>query len=87
MKRILIPGIILLYALFQLLSCTGEAPQIKQVFWQLNISHDPAVDRRGEYLSLFVHVDDGDGIDDIDLHGGVSGPTRAYGQCPDFDLS
>lgn len=55
------------FCFFQFLSCTGEAPEIRQIFWQLNVTHDPVSGRRGEYLSLFIHVDDGDGIDDIDL--------------------
>ena len=47
--------------------CTGEAPEIRQIFWQLNVAHNPISGIRGEYLSFFVHVDDSDGIEDIDL--------------------
>ena len=49
------------------LGCTGQGPEIKQIFWQLNVTHDPLSGDRGEYLSFFVHVDDADGIEDIDL--------------------
>ena len=49
------------------LSCTGEAPEIRQIFWQLNVTYDPTTDATGEYLSLFLHVADSDGIEDIDL--------------------
>ena len=49
------------------LSCTGEAPEIRQIFWQLNLAHDPGVDLKYEALSVFVHVSDADGIEDVDL--------------------
>jgi len=47
--------------------CTGEAPEIRQVFWQLNLAYDPVAGRQYEALSAFVHVADADGIEDVDL--------------------
>ena len=48
-------------------SCTGEAPEVRQLFWQLNLAYDPAIDIKYESLSVFAHVADADGIDDVDL--------------------
>jgi len=48
-------------------SCTGEAPDVRQLFWQLNLAYDPAIDIKYESLSVFAHVADADGIDDVDL--------------------
>jgi hypothetical protein len=47
--------------------CTGEAPEIRQIFWQLNLAFDPVVDLKYEALSMFVHVADADGVEDVDL--------------------
>lgn len=47
--------------------CTGEAPEIRQIFWQLNLAFDPVADLKYEALSVFVHVADADGIEDVDL--------------------
>lgn len=47
--------------------CTGEAPEIRQIFWQLNLAFDPVVNLKYEALSMFVHVADADGIEDVDL--------------------
>lgn len=47
--------------------CTGEAPEIKQLFWQLNLVSDPVADLKYETLSMFVHAADADGIEDVDL--------------------
>ena len=48
-----------------LLSCTGEAPEINQVFWQLNVLLDRSIEQEYERLSLFLHVEDADGFDDL----------------------
>ena len=47
-------------------SCTGSAPVITQVFRQENFRFDPELGRIYRELSLFLHVSDGDGIDDLD---------------------
>ncbi len=59
-------GLIVLIA-FITLACTGEAPEIRQVFWQLNLAHDLTIGEKYESLSVFVHVADADGINDVDL--------------------
>ena len=50
-----------------LLSCTGDPPEIRQVFWQLNAEHDSQTGNREETLSVFINVADADGVDDVDL--------------------
>jgi len=47
--------------------CTGEAPEIRQIFWQLDLAYDPVADLKYETLSVFVHVADDDGVEDVDL--------------------
>ncbi|MBN1686582.1 MAG: hypothetical protein JW852_07990 [Spirochaetales bacterium] len=58
---------LMLLAIPVILACTGEAPEIRQVFWQLNLAFDPRIDLKYETLSVFVHVADADGIEDVDL--------------------
>jgi hypothetical protein len=53
--------------LASLVSCSGEAPEIRQVFWQLNVTQDPSIDLEFEELSVFVNVADADGVEDVDL--------------------
>ena len=59
-----------------LVACAGEAPEIRQVFWQLNANLDPATGTTYESLSLFVNVHDADGVEDVDLEvaGTLSDP-------------
>lgn len=47
-------------------SCSGEPPAILQILWQLNIVLDVESEDVFERLSLFVHVEDGDGIEDVE---------------------
>ncbi len=63
-------GLVVLLTLIPMagfVSCTGEAPEIRQVFWQLNITQDPSTDVEYEALSVFVNVADADGVEDVDL--------------------
>ena len=53
------------FAILWLGSCTGEAPRIVQVFWQLNAVQDRAAESLYESLTLFVHVEDADGAEDL----------------------
>ena len=64
-RKIIVIITLILVGLFA--GCTGEAPEIRQVFWQLNLAFDPVVDLKYETLSVFVHVADADGIEDVDL--------------------
>jgi len=54
-----------LVALF-LLGCTGEPPEIMQVFWQLNMVEDLEQNLTYQSLSLFVKPNDPDGFEDIE---------------------
>ena len=60
-------GSLALFLAAVVLSCSGEPPEIRQVFWQLNVVHNPVTDLKHEVLSVFVHCADGDGVEDIDL--------------------
>jgi hypothetical protein len=48
------------------LSCKETPPEIAQQYWQLNLFHDLTLQEKYEQLSLFVHVEDEDGKDDIE---------------------
>ncbi len=52
-------------SLFFLISCSGEPPQINELWWQLDLSVDSLSDEAVESLSLFVHAEDEDGADDL----------------------
>jgi hypothetical protein len=49
-----------------LLACTGEPPEILQVFWQLNIVEDLEQNLTYQSLSLFLKPSDPDGFEDIE---------------------
>ena len=53
------------WAAIVLPSCTGEAPRIQQIFWQLNVIRDLDAELDYEGLSLFLQVEDGDGYEDL----------------------
>ncbi len=57
---------ILALSLVFTVSCSEEPPEIFQVFWQLNIMSDKVLNDTYEQLTLFLHVDDKDGIDDVE---------------------
>jgi hypothetical protein len=71
MQKPPISGVFLLCLIFGcsaiFFGCTGEAPEIRQIFWQLNLAYNPVDEARYEALSVFVHVADADGIEDVDL--------------------
>lgn len=48
------------------MSCSQEPPQILEKFQQLNYRDDPAAGRGYDQLSLFLHVDDEDGYEDLE---------------------
>jgi len=56
--------ILLLPMLFP--ACAGAPPMIEQLFWQLDVVLDQNSRRQHEELSLFLMVDDADGIGDVD---------------------
>ncbi|MBT3274012.1 MAG: hypothetical protein HN368_12720 [Spirochaetales bacterium] len=60
-------NIFLLFASGILFSCTGDPPEIRQVFWQLNAVHNRETENKQESLSVFLHVADADGTEDMDL--------------------
>jgi hypothetical protein len=47
-------------------ACTGEPPEIVQVFWQLKLVQDREQDLTYQTLSLFVRPNDPDGFEDIE---------------------
>lgn len=47
-------------------SCSGEPPAVLEVYHEILIEEDRFASLRYETLSLFVHVDDPDGIEDIE---------------------
>lgn len=53
-------------ALLVFSSCSGQPPELAQLFWQLNVVRNIEDSSQYEELSLFVHAEDPDGIEDID---------------------
>ncbi len=53
--------------LFLLNSCTGEAPELYELIHQIIAVEDTTLDIKYEELSLFLHVHDEDGVDDIEF--------------------
>lgn len=64
LKKIEIAGLFLLILLF--FSCSGNTPELNEVWWQLNLEKNPTNGIESQSLSLFVHGDDEDGDDDLD---------------------
>ncbi len=50
-----------------ILSCSGNQPEIKQSFLQLNVYNNPEANTFSERLSFYVHAEDEDGIEDIEF--------------------
>lgn len=46
--------------------CSQEAPEIRQQFVQRNYREDPRINVGYEQLSVFLHVDDEDGYEDLE---------------------
>jgi hypothetical protein len=49
-----------------LLSCSASVPEIVQVFYQVNVYSDPLEEQSKESLTLFLHVENEDGPEDIE---------------------
>lgn len=49
-----------------LMSCSGAVPKISQVVWQVNLLRTPSESSGHQELSVFILVEDEDGIGDID---------------------
>lgn len=49
-----------------LISCSGSVPQIGQIIWQVNYTKGPESSEIIPSLSLFILIDDEDGISDIE---------------------
>ena len=64
---LLISRIRLFFSIFILIlvSCSGSVPQIGQSVWQVNFTKTPEEIKFSQELSLFVLVEDEDGISDI----------------------
>jgi hypothetical protein len=67
-----------LAALLLAASCSGADPEILQVYWQLNVVEDLRLGATYERLSVFVHADDADGIDDLDKLYLIRDEDRLY---------
>ncbi len=65
-RRFLLCAILAIAALMFLGSCSGQPPELSQLFWQLNVVYNPENSSQHEELSLFVHAEDPDGIQDVD---------------------
>lgn len=61
-KKIL--SVILFVLLFT--GCSENAPEISQVFWQLNLFRNQDTGAENQALTLFVMAEDGDGSDDLE---------------------
>ena len=48
-----------------LTGCAGAPPRIVQLFWQLDVVHEVELQQQHEELSLFLLIDDADGIEDL----------------------
>ncbi|MCK4542715.1 MAG: hypothetical protein KAU17_10830 [Spirochaetales bacterium] len=64
MKKIIF--IFVLLGFIFLLTCTGEAPSILQIYSQINYYREPDTGRIYQGLSLFINVEDPDSIEDIE---------------------
>jgi hypothetical protein len=60
--RVLLPVVILM--VFP--TCTGDPPEIMQVFWQLNLVEDREQNLTYQSLSVFIQPSDPDGFEDIE---------------------
>lgn len=47
-------------------ACAGAPPSISQLFWQVDVVRNLDADSQHEELSLFLMIDDADGLDDLD---------------------
>ena len=60
-------GLVILTAAVPLVvTCQANPPRILEVFWQVNDVFDRVVDDVRQELSVFVHTEDADGIEDIE---------------------
>lgn len=57
---------LVVYILLVFSGCSGQPPELAQLFWQLNVVRNIEDSSQYEELSLFVHAEDPDGIEDID---------------------
>ncbi len=64
--RTLLLAALVLAALLSAGSCSGQPPELAQLFWQLNVVYDTRASSQYEELTLFVHAEDADGLQDID---------------------
>src|SRR6056297_741174 len=64
--RTFLPALLLSAALLLAGSCSGQPPELAQLFWQLNVVYDTGASTQYEELTLFVHAEDADGLQDID---------------------
>ena len=53
------------FSLF-LISCSGAVPEIGQIIWQVNFLQTPSESSGHQELSVFILIEDEDGIGDID---------------------
>lgn len=58
--------LVLIFSVVLLISCSGSIPQIGQIIWQINFIKAPEKNNIVQALSLFILVEDEDGISDID---------------------
>lgn len=63
-KSLIILLVPLLFLLL-LISCNENPPEIPEVYFQINMVHDLSREKYYESLSLFAHITDEDGTDDI----------------------
>jgi len=47
-------------------ACAGAPPSISQLFWQVDVVRDLDAEQQHEELTLFLMIDDADGIEDLD---------------------
>lgn len=68
MRKYILNKKILSVILFVLLftGCSENAPEISQVFWQLNLFRNQDTGAENQALTLFVMAEDGDGSEDLE---------------------
>lgn len=74
MKRLIF--FILLIVLLS--GCSGSAPRIIQVFWQMNFVLEPESENVQEELAFFVQIEDEDGVADIQRVSLIHDESRLF---------
>jgi hypothetical protein len=61
-----VPSALIILTLLFIAGCADNPPEIYQAFWQVNIFNNRENETTHPQLSLFIHVHDPDGLEDLD---------------------